>query len=403
MSVKSIFKTLIGTIFIIVMTSVVLEMYNVSTTSAMINQYLKLSAEQSCVLFTQETYRTSGTTATAGAINQGTVLAFDGTDYSYTTSQLNYGATDGVTATSGSEQAVAPYNMNQFYNQFTKEEIWKALYDGNTSFQSEMKKVIAETKSATGISDDTEFAKVFPEVDALRIMSETSAGTAVSVVRPTGNLWDLDESSPELIRYNNQSRANTFKNNMYTPVNVGIPYIDKDVVNRIFQWQLTQLFSNSNSNSIQCDEGDEGKHGCLDYYVNFRGFKIYTKAAQITNFTYHVCDLSKQSGKDELYEKTGISADGLNLKTESGIITQTTNNLVFLVEIDYKVPVEYRGITPLKNIITYTMNNKVAGYNNADTTPNFTYDDSKSIGIGGSAAAAGSKLSTGKLYYTLVR
>lgn len=403
MSVKSIFKTLIGTIFIIVMTSVVLEMYNVSTTSAMINQYLKLSAEQSCVLFTQETYRTSGTTATAGAINQGTVLAFDGTDYSYTTSQINYGATDGVTATSGSEQAVAPYNMNQFYNQFTKEEIWKALYDGNTSFQNEMKKVIVETKSATGISDDTEFAKVFPEVDALRIMSETSAGTAVSVVRPTGNLWDLDESSPELIRYNNQSRANTFKNNMYTPVNVGIPYIDKDVVNRMFQWQLTQLFSNSNSNSIQCDEGDEGGHGCLDYYVNFRGFKIYTKAAQITNFTYHVCDLSKPTGRNELYEKTGISADGLNLKTESGVITQTTNNLVFLVEIDYKVPVEYRGITPLKNIITYTMNNKVAGYNNADTTPNFTYDDSKSIGIGGSAAAAGSKLSTGKLYYTLVR
>ena len=67
MEVKGIFKTLIGTMVIIVMTSVIIEMFNLNTSSYMVNQYVRLAAEQTCSLFTQETYKSPD--GISGSIN----------------------------------------------------------------------------------------------------------------------------------------------------------------------------------------------------------------------------------------------------------------------------------------------------------------------------------------------
>ena len=67
MSVKTIFKVLIGTIVIIVLSSLTIEMFNISTTGLQVNQISRLSAKQAATLFSQETYKQIG--EDGGAVN----------------------------------------------------------------------------------------------------------------------------------------------------------------------------------------------------------------------------------------------------------------------------------------------------------------------------------------------
>ena len=55
MSVKGIFKILIGTIAIIIITSFIVEYFNVTITSIELSQMARIAATQSCELFAQET------------------------------------------------------------------------------------------------------------------------------------------------------------------------------------------------------------------------------------------------------------------------------------------------------------------------------------------------------------
>ena len=60
MSVKSIFKILLGTIVIMISTSLFMELFNVSISGMQVKQMTRMAAKQACVLFTQETYKTDG-------------------------------------------------------------------------------------------------------------------------------------------------------------------------------------------------------------------------------------------------------------------------------------------------------------------------------------------------------
>ena len=269
MSVKTIFKTLIGTIFIIVMMSVIIEFFNINIYGMMIPQYMQLAADQSCTLFTQETFRTG---VNGGAISENEIFAADGTTYS--------GGVGG--------------NFHQFYGNLTSsKDIWESLYKNNSNFKQNFTKtyipgtVYTECNNllATYYNSSSTIGSRIPELESLAIMAANNGN--VQTVIPPANLWDLSENSMTYIDYVNKTRANTYIQNMYTPVNLGIPYMDQDVVTKMFKWNLTQLLSNCDSDRIQ--KNDKGQ-----YYVNFNGFAVLTQQARITKLTYHVIDLNTQ-------------------------------------------------------------------------------------------------------------
>ena len=57
MGVKTIFKVLIGTIFMVVLTAVIIEMVNINLVGYQVNQLSRLSFKLACEYFSQETYK----------------------------------------------------------------------------------------------------------------------------------------------------------------------------------------------------------------------------------------------------------------------------------------------------------------------------------------------------------
>ena len=78
MSVKTIFKVLIGTIILMFVSSVIVELFNISTTGLQINQISKMAGHQACILFAQESYKKY---ISGGAIDSNDIVDTHGKPY----------------------------------------------------------------------------------------------------------------------------------------------------------------------------------------------------------------------------------------------------------------------------------------------------------------------------------
>ena len=409
MSVKSIFRTLIGTIVVIVMSCVIVEMFNSQITSALLSQNIKLSVKQACVLFSQETYRKSSTLL-GGAISEIPIYAADGTTYSLY---------------DGGKQ------MNAFYTGSTAEEVWKHLYIDNPEFKDAMWRLANEINTKILVNYSKKYSSDFetltarvPELASMYELANNAAVVASSSypALPSGvRLWELNDDDIRLLTYNMKRRAKTYYETMYTPLNVGIPYMDRETTSKMFKWQLTEILSNgvsgANNGAIVKDENYTGSDDNYKYYVNYRGFAVYTRAAEITGFKFHVCDLNTAAGRSDLEKYTNIKANigsvgsglKINVQDPSSVVKNEaiSNNLVFVVEVQYRVPVNYIGITPIRNIFNYVFNvtggnkHRAAGYDGV--TGDFgsvAYNDTPTQYID---AGDNGQLVDGTVYYTLVR
>lgn len=371
MSVKTIFKTLIGTAVLIVASFMIIEIFNVSIVSSQLQNLTKVSAYQSCALFSQETYKTD--TNIAGTVNMPDILAPDGSVY-----------ISGV-----------------FYNGSDKKDIWRNLYTNSVEFKDFCNKY-----------DDT-----FTNLALLYSVVEKDGRVSVPEVS-----WD---SPPSEIQDNiNATRANNFYDNMYTAANLGIPYMDKQTIEKMFKWNLTQLFSNCDPDNIRTDE-----RGIT--YVAYNGFRCYPQDAKITNIKYTVFDLSDttidiDTVAGQLKSYTGLTVNGQpGVAANQGIKPIVEKDLtdkiikdnaaIMAVEIDYYIPIAYSGITPLQTLFSWVWDNEVEGldgvandigdeqildieYNGA--TENNTVQIMKSEDY---KAPDNSVPTTGKLVFTLVK
>lgn len=316
MSVKTIFKVLLGTAVVIVTSFMLIELFNVCIISYQLQSLSKISAYQACTLFTQETYKTN--TGLAGATNMADILDSNGT----------------------------VYISGQFYNSNETDKIWKDLYENSTEF----KNFCARYKGT------------FTNLNILDKGIEKQGKVPV----PTVN-WDSDNKVIQENIY--ATRANTFYKNLYTAANLGLPYMDRNTVEKMFRWNIAQMYSNCNSDSIQIDENG-------NQYVYFKGYRCYVQDAKIYNITYKVFDLSDDSTRknvaDDLYSYTGLTVKGVTASKNSGIEykiekdllnnTIKDNAAVMTVEIDYYVPIAYEGITPLKTLFSWVWSNDVEGF-----------------------------------------
>ena len=366
MSVKTIFYTLIGTVVTIVVGCMLIELFNVSIYASQISNLAKVSAYQSCALFTQETYKTD-LTANYGAVASPDILDSDGN----------------------------VYISGDFYPGDTVESIYLALYT-SSDFETEM----APLRS------------VYTNLDILMTGIENNGSVAVPAIS-----WDATAAQIQSNR--NATKANQFYKDFYTPANIGIPYMDIETVSKMFRWNLAQLYSNCDSDLIQKDQNGTP-------FVNYKGFRCYVQDAEITNCTYTVYDMSSTPTGDrpnttpnsavaaDFTSKTGIRVKGVNGDT-TGITVSTTRDLannvvkdnaaVTVVEVDYTMPVAYQGITPLDRLFEFVWNNSVEGLSGGATArpvveefDNLTQSSVNSTTVNGSNTIP----SAGKLLFVLV-
>lgn len=347
MSVKTIFKTLIGTIVIIVLGCLITEIFNINITSVRLNNMMKLCANQSAELFSQETYKLNSDNS--GSANLSNIYDADGNIY-----------------VSG-----------QFYDGNTSSEIWHSLYE------------------------DIDFFNFITEHDgnwrSIDILNRALRGN-IDVPVP-----DEGATAEEFQNYSDAMEARMYLNNLYTPLNIGIPYLDKDTVNHMFKWNLTQLLSDCNSQRICRDTTGKG-------YVKYNGFKCYTADAQITEIKYEVLDLNKQDDKDKFFNITSIRAerlgfeDDVNKNLQTMGIAEDERKRVCIAYISYKMPVAYEGVTPIKNVFEYIWKAEVDGLSDTDYNDGVeqTWNESTQDLIGG--GTGNSTLPTsGRLVYYIVR
>lgn len=358
MSVKTIFKVLLGTVMLIVISSVMVELFNISITGMQIRQMTRMSARQACILFTQETYKTD---AKNGSANVQSIKNCDGGEYI----------------------------SGNFYPNTNAQNIWKSIYTSNN-----FKNFCNNTVGLDKYSD--------------LILLQRAANSNGNVGLPSPPSWDASDS--EIAEYNKATTAQLYFDNLYTTVNLGIPYMDDEIVNKMFRWNLAMILSNCTSDSIQMDEDG-------NYFINYKGFRCYAQAAEITKYDYTVCDLGTSEGRIKFNNLTGMSASKVGSNAGLGLDgIESDNKCVTVVGIEYRMPVSYIGITRIKNIFNFVWNNEVKGFNGDDAgitnKESWAEESLSQVGTnaGGiqylkSGGTFGNNTlpSTGRLIYTLVR
>ena len=372
MSVKNIFLTILGTISFVIVSFIVIEVFNMNVTSSQLTNLTKTSAYQTCALFTQETYKerqnSSDYSGNGGAVDMSDIYDDNGT----------------------------LYISGDFYNGDTLEEIWKSLYVGNAEFNTTMGALRTQ--------------KGYTNLDLLMKGIENSGNVAVSAV-------DWDSSAAELQANINAEKANEFYREYYTPANLGIPYLDLETTTKIFKWELTQLLSNCDSSNIHTDQNN-------NRYVMYKGFRCYTSQAEITNVTYKTYRLINDSGSVDsavaakLTSDTGLTVSGVNgAATNIGINPKIQTDLagkkvfdnatVTVAEVDYTLPIAYEGITPVRTWFAYMFNNDNKVQGTGDTTDTITeqeFDDTQQQNLSSAnQKAIGTIPTSGKLIYNLVK
>ena len=361
MSVQTIFKTLIGTAFLIVFSALMIEIFNLNISMHQMRNLTQLSLNKSCDLFAQETYKTDSSSH-RGAGDLATIYAADGSEY-----------------VSGN-----------IYPGDTPEEIWNALYKNGSSFTSFKNMNILKNGSSY-------------KWYSMDIMNMAVTGAYVGAVAPS-----LGASDAQINAYNKKMFAKAYAENLYTPLNIGITFLDKPTVQKIFRWNLTKLLTNGYDERILKDEAG-------NYYVQYNGFRCYANEATV-NITYEVYQLDDKGYNAQFAAITGIgnpnaaNKGDLGIATDSAFIQETMGiasderKYVCLAKISYTMPVAYEGISPIKEIFEFAFKNEVQGLNT--TTPNVadqTWNYNKENLSGGGVNGAYTTPTSGNIYYYVVR
>lgn len=315
MTVKGIFKVLLGTIIIMVVGSLVLEMINITTTSLQLTQISRIACRQSAVLFSQETYKDREYDSTAGgSVNMDPLPAADGTTYV----------------------------EGNFYGEGkTPDEIYKSLYTS-----SEFKKWLKSSAVAKGN---------WKSIDLInRALNEPGS---LNVPFPTNVTAPNFES--QMKEYNEAMTAKAYRDVMMTPLNMGVPYLDQATLQKIFRWNLTQMTSDCQPAAIRQD--DNGA-----YCVYYKGFRVYADLATITNLEYRVYDIDNAKDLQDFRELTSIDATNLGyddslIEYLGGYENDDERKRICVVGIEFNVPIAYEGITPVRSIFDWVWDQEAKG------------------------------------------
>lgn len=358
MGVKNIFKVLIGTIVIIVVSFFVIELMNISTSSMQLNHLTKMSAKQASVLFSQETYKTGADGS--GASNIRDVVDANGSEY---VSGKFYSSTDPRQIYNDI------YNSDEFREWLRNEE---AVQKGNWKSLSLIDRAINKPDTL-----NVRYPQYHPSMST-------------------------DYYDKLIEDYGDAMLARLYRDVMMTPLNMGVPYLDQEILTKMFRWNLAELASNCNPNAIKID--DYGNR-----YVVFNGFRVYADRASIIDLEYKTFDLTQYLDRIQFRNITNIDPDNLYFEFDRDKLGNADDERqrVALVGIKYSVPVAYEGITPIRRAFDYVWSTEVDGLNGSKRTQNQSWSDVTadltSGGFDGTDGLSGVLPVPGKLIYYVIR
>lgn len=353
MTVKTIFKVILLTIIVTVMSSLILEMFNLQTTSLQLGSISKMSAQQACVFFSQETYKR----VDFKDINTADLIGVDG----------------GVVSGTFYKEDVVPSSWSSKISEMNDEDgaitdeslgIYANLYLNSSEFKDFLSHYASNWESLSAYS--------------------SALGSAGD------DPWGIGEY---------------YITSLMTPSNLGIPYLDHDSVEKIFKWNLASILNNGQyTGSNLTNLKDSG----IDAYVLYKGFRVYVNRATISNLDYELLNIAEADGAAKFEEYTNINPETISEGTNGA---DDERNKILVVGVEYTVPMSYEGITPIKNIMEFAWDTKVAGMNDnpeAGTTPTSTWDttitsDLSQGGLEGATLPDGQLPVPGRLVYYLVR
>ena len=351
MSVKTIFKTLIGTIAAIVIISMCIELFNVNVSGLQIKTVCNMAAKQSAELFTQETYKGEGdiySYTEAKSSNMKDIKAADGTTY---ISGNFYGSSKTVSAIWNNLYGASNSTFKQVCTMSEGSSVSQTIRVGNSAAKNVYYKYeycspqvsYTDVTYSSGSRSRTvhqtypwsPYKNVNSPISVYRELGQLYAGIHESSVNSAASAvitFEQYKNNAAIVKQKSYATtAKKMKSKYYTPVNIGFPYFDAEVTNKIFQWDLAMILSNGLSDSIVQDENGV-------YYINYKGFRCYVQDAYITNFNYYIVDAKTDGTK--LSQLTNMNSRNLrNVEATIDNNVNLENSYVTVVGIEYTIPI----------------------------------------------------------------
>lgn len=360
MSVKSIFKVLVGTVAFIVIACVLVEYYNISMSSSFMKTIFTRSVSRSCDYFSQETYKQNASGDGGALLNTGNAEVIrdkDGTE-----------AVSGVFFQGGTQEDV--------YNSIYKTESFKEFLRSNVDYYT--------SDSASAVSK-TSILGTWNNLDSLAY----GLFGGVGGITPSGLTEDEKQIGEDSAK------------GLVSALNAGVAYLDKDIITRIGRWNLVSTLSEGKASNIVIETGADRSSD----YIKHKGFRVYYNTFDITDVTYKIYNIATPGGKKALETVTNLNADNLYSGSDE-------RDRICVAQIKYDIKVAYFGVTPIRKAMEYLFQNQVKGM--SDSTPeNITgYSGDPSKGsmnnrtnrvANGEGATTWTSPVSGYIYYYIVR
>jgi len=317
-TVKTIFKVLLGTVVTIVVSMSLIEVFNLSIYAIQVNKLCRTAAYQAAAMFTQETYNAEGRNF-VGTLDDIEVEDAFGNRVTYCSSNFFY------------DKDCSYLNVKNLGAADADAKIYQAVFrNKNSEFYKFAQDCLG---SSTGvISTDSSQFYAYTNLRLLA-MGTCNDGKKFDVPKLTFSSTGLDVQKNQDL-----TQVNTYIENRYTPANLGIPFIDKNVATNMFQYSLTKLLSGcdedniwtatdsvlwnvSGTSSVRNEAGNVSTEDwdSVDGYnlpsVYYHGFKCYVSGsaeqgttgaysgmtgveARISDIKYTTYDLTKSSKTD---------------------------------------------------------------------------------------------------------
>lgn len=158
---------------------------------------------------------------------------------------------------------------------------------------------------------------------------------------------------------------NLIDEQLVTPLNMGVTYLDRNTVQRICRWQLGAILMNGRDTLLRSDSYGE--------YVLFNGFRVYINNFIVNSIDYELVSITSTRFKQLTnMEHTSLGLDGAD----------TERQHILVASINYTLPIVYEGVTFLGNLIDLSFDPTLAGDNTAVEGVNGTVKNDSSNGIG---------------------
>lgn len=285
--VKTIFKALIGTVTIMIISFFVIEYYNISVASPQLKTMTQVALRQSCQFFAQESYKSGD-----GSGNAYQIVGKGG----FADASLN----------------------GQFYLS-TPEATYDKLYKNSNAFKLYMQ----DARNKLG-------SNTWRNLNLL--------GYAMGM----GYSGSLKQGEDVLAKY--------YLEDMLTPLNIGVAYLDRETVTKIFRWELVNILRNGQQDMIV----QENSSSPDTNYVLYKGFRVYYNTIKVTDIKYTIYNLLDTNEAKKFTELTNIDVD--EYLSHANITGNDERRFVSVATLNYSMRVGYEGITPVQRAFQWAFN-----------------------------------------------